>query len=155
MNFDLKGLNDRLERLEKENKRLKVWGGIAAGGFLCIGLFGFAAPVVCDIVTGERLVIRDNSGRQRVGIDAYHNSAPGMTLNDVNGRERAKLGLNDKGDVTLSFTDEKGTAKASYLFSAEGAPKDEAPKTGDKEKEKEKDKEKKNDPSMATDEAMR
>ena len=148
MNFDSKSLNERLERLERENKRLKVWGGIAAGGLLCLGLFGFAAPVVCDIVTGERLVIRDNSGRQRVGIDAYHNNAPGLTLNDANGRERAKLGLNDKGDVMLSFTDEKGGAKASYLFAAEGAPKEDAPKTGET-------KEKKNDPSMASEDSGR
>jgi hypothetical protein len=148
MSIEVQRLQDRLERLERDNQRLKVWGGIAAGGLLCVGLFGFAAPVVCDIVTGERLVIRDNSGRQRVGIDAYHNNTPGVTLNDANGRERAKLGLNDKGDVTLSFTDEKGGAKASYLFAAEGAPKDEAPKTGDC-------KEKKNDPSMATDEGTR
>jgi hypothetical protein len=148
MNIELNGLNDRLERLERENKRLKLWGGIAAGGLLCIGLFGFAAPVVCDIVTGERLVIRDTNGRQRVGIDAYRSSAPGLTLNDSNGRERAKLGLNDKGDVTLSFTDEKGGAKASYLFAAEGAPKEDGPKTGDC-------KEKKNDPSMASEESLR
>jgi hypothetical protein len=148
MNFDLNGLNDRLERLEKENRRLKVWGGIAAGAVLCLGLFGFAAPIVCDIVTGERLVIRDNSGRQRVGIDAYHNDAPGLTLNDTNGRERAKMGLNDKGDVTLSFFDEKGTAKASYLFAADGAPKTDAPKTGD-------GKPAKSDPSMATEDSAR
>jgi hypothetical protein len=146
MSFDMQSVNDRLERLEKQNRRLKVWGGVAVGGLLSLGLFGFAAPI-CDIVTGERLVIRDNSGRQRVGIDAYHNDAPGLTLNDTSGRERAKMGLNDKGDVTLSFFDEKGTAKASYLFAADGAPKTDAPKTGDGKS--------KNDPSIASDEGTR
>ena len=129
MGFESMNVNDRLARLERENKRLKVWGGLAAGGMLCLGLFGFAAPI-CDVVTGERLVIRDNSGRQRVGIDAYHSEVPGLTLNDTNGRERAKMALNEKGNVTLSFFDEKGTAKASYLFASDGAPKD-PPKTGD------------------------
>lgn len=148
MSIELQGLTDRLERLEKENRRLKKWGGIAAAALGCLGLFGFAAPVVCDIVTGERLVIRDNSGRQRVGIDAYHNESPGLTLNDASGRERAKLCLNDKGDVTLSFVDERGSAKTSYLFAADGAPKADAPKTGDPKPAK-------NDPSMATDEASR
>lgn len=146
MSFEPMNVNDRLARLERENKRLKVWGGVAVGGLLSLGLFGFAAPI-CDVVTGERLVIRDNSGRQRVGIDAYHNEVPGLTLNDTNGRERAKMALNDKGDVTLSFFDEKGTAKASYLFASDGAPKDQ-PKTGDC-------KEKKNDPSMAQEDGAR
>ncbi len=132
MSFEVQSVNDRLERLEKENRRLKKWGGIAAGAFVALGLFGFAGPVVCDIVTGERLVIRDGAGRQRAGFDAYHNEAPGLTLHDANGRQRAKLSLDAKGDVSLSFTDEKGGAKASYLFAADGAPKTEPVKTGDK-----------------------
>jgi hypothetical protein len=144
MSFEVQRLNDRLDRLEKENRRLKKWGGIAVAALGCLGLFGFAAPVVCDIVTGERLVIRDNSGRQRAGIDAYHTEAPGLTLHDASGRQRAKLGLDEKGDVSLSFFDEKGGAKASYLFAADGAPKAEPVKTGDKPV--------KADPSVASEE---
>jgi len=139
MTTELRQLNERIERLERQNQRLKTWGKVAGGALLGLGLFGFAAPVVCDVVTGERLVIRDNGGRQRFGLDAYHNEAPGLTLHDSAGRQRAKLGLDDKGDVTLSFLDEKGNAKASYLFAANGAPKADEPKTGDK----------RTDPSMA------
>lgn len=143
MNSEFNVLNDRLARLEHENRRLKKWGGIAIAALGTLGLFSFAAPVVCDIVTGERLVIRDNSGRTRFDLDAYHNDAPGLTLHDTAGRVRAKLGLDDKGDVTLSFVDEKGGAKASYLFAANGAPKADEAKTGDKPV--------KSDPSMAND----
>jgi hypothetical protein len=63
-------------------------------------------------------------------------------MHDANGRARAKIALDDKGDVTLSFYDEKGGAKASYLFAANGTPKDE-PRTGDKPA--------KIDPAMAND----
>lgn len=132
MNLELNQLNDRLARLENENRRLKQWGGLAAGGMLALGLFGFAAPAICDIVTGERLVLHDEMGRTRVTLDAYHTETPSLSLCDASGRARAKLGLNEKGDVTLSFQDEKGGAKASYLFAANGTPKDEAPRTGDK-----------------------
>ena len=142
MNSDFNTLNDRLAKLETENLRLKKWGVIASGALCTLALSGFAAPLVCDIVTGERLVIRDNSGRARVGIDAYHTETPGLTLHDKSGRERAKLSIDDKGDATLSFTNEKGIAKASYLFAANGSPKATEPATGD-------DKPVKTDPSMA------
>lgn len=139
MSNELRQLTERLERLERQNKNLKRWSAIAGGALLGLGLFGFAAPVVCDVVTGERLVIRDASGRQRFGLDAYHVEQPGITLHDGAGRTRAKLGLDEKGDATLAFFDEKGNAKASYLFAANGAPKAEEAPTG----------EKRVDPSMA------
>lgn len=139
MSNELRQLEARLALVELQNRRLKRWGTIAGGALLGLGLFGFAAPVVCDVVTGERLVIRDSSGRQRFGLDAYRVDEPGLTLHDAAGRQRAKLGLDEKGDVTLSFLDEKGNAKANYLFAANGAPKAEEPKTG----------EKRVDPSMA------
>ncbi|MBL8857361.1 MAG: hypothetical protein JNL28_02495 [Planctomycetes bacterium] len=142
MNSDFNTLNARLTQLERENRRLKKWGAIASGALCTLALVGFAAPIVCDIVTGERLVIRDHTGRARVGIDAYRTELPGLTLHDKSGRERAKLAIDDKGDATLSFTDEKGVAKASYLFAANGAPKADQPTTGD-------DKPVKTDPSMA------
>ena len=144
MNDELHGVTDRLERLERENRRLKRWGGIAAGAFVTLGLFGFALPAVCDVVTGERLVIRDGSGRQRAVIDAYGTKTPGLALHDASGKQRAKLALDEKGDVTLSFYDAQGGAKASYLFAAEGAPQTEDNRTGEKGAVK-------NDPAMASD----
>ncbi len=143
MNAEIQTLTARLEKLEVQNRRLKRWGLVAGGALCTLAMFGAAAPL-CDIVTGERLVIRDNSGRARVGIDAYHTELPGLTMHDSAGRERAKLAIDAKGDVSLSFTDEKGAAKASYLFAANGAPKSDQPKTGD-------DTPKKNDPSLAND----
>lgn len=142
MNAEIQSLEARLQTLEVQNRRLKKWSLVAGGALATLAMFGAAAPL-CDVVTGERLVIRDNSNRTRVGIDAYHTETPGLTMHDKSGRERAKLSIDDKGDVTLSFTDEKGAAKASYLFAANGAPKADLPKTGD-------DKPAKSDPSMAT-----
>ncbi|MDZ4774965.1 MAG: hypothetical protein SGI72_17740 [Planctomycetota bacterium] len=142
MNTDIRSLEARLQSLEVQNRRLKKWSLVAGGALATLTMFGAAAPL-CDIVTGERLVIRDSSNRTRVGIDAYHTETPGVTMHDKSGRERAKLSIDDKGDVTLSFTDEKGAAQASYLFAANGAPKADAPKTGE-------DKPVKNDPSLPT-----
>jgi hypothetical protein len=140
MNADFQTLNTRIEKLETQNRLLKRWGLVAGGALCAVTLFTAAAPL-CDVVTGERLVIRDSTGRARVGIDAYHTETPGLTLHDKAGRERAKLAIDDKGDVKLSLTDEKGGAKASYLFAANTEPKAQ-PKTGE-------DKPVKNDPSMA------
>jgi hypothetical protein len=141
MSLEMRDVGARLERLERENRRLKKWGALAACALGGLGLFGFAAPAICDGLYGERLVIRNNRGQERLTFDAYMTQTPTLGLHDATGRSRARLGLDDKGDVTLSLYDESGNAKASYKFAA-----DVAPKTEEKARD---EKPAKTDPSMA------
>jgi hypothetical protein len=121
MNVDSNELNVRLERLEKQNKNLKRWG---AGLALGLGLLGLAsAKMVCDTVTGERLVLHDTSGRTRVTVDAYGSDSPALVFNSRDGRAAAKMGVDERtGELVLNVFDAKGGVKASWSLGKD-APK--------------------------------
>ncbi len=132
MNTDPRELNVRLERLEQQNKTLKRWG---AGLALGVGLLGLAsARMVCDTVTGERLVIHDPSGRTRVTVDAYGSESPSLVFHSREGRATAKLGVDEKsGELVINVFDQKGGVKASWSLG------NECPKTKDAAPEKKAD----------------
>jgi len=121
MNTDPRELHVRLERLERQNKTLKRWG---AGLALGVGLLGLAsAKLVCDTVTGERLVLRDQSGRTRVMLDAYGSDSPSLVFHNREGRPTAKMGVDEKsGELVLNVFDAKGGTKASWSLGKD-APK--------------------------------
>lgn len=118
-------LSVRIERLERENRRMKRFGLAAT---VCAGLLGLAAaaPAMCDVIYGERLVLRDESGRQRVTLDAYHNENPALAWSDAQGRVRAKIALDARGDLVVNVLDEKGDTKGTHRFGADQP----APKSG-------------------------
>ena len=132
MTQELNELTLRLDRLEQQNRRLKLWGGIACGAFALIGLAGAAA--VCDVVTGERLVLHDPSGRTRVTLDAYSSDSPSLLFRARDGRALANFGADEDGAAWVVVYDKKGETKTTYRFSAESkasthsAPKDESKK---------------------------
>jgi len=115
-------LSTRLERLERENRRMKRFGLAAVLGAGLLGMVGAAAPAVCDVLTGERLVLRDESGRSRVTLDAYRTDNPAITLADKQGRARAKLALDGQGDLVVNLLDEKGATRGTHRFGADVAP---------------------------------
>lgn len=120
MTEDLHEMDVRLVTLERENKKLKRWGLGLAGGALGLSLLSMAGPI-CDVVTGERLVIRDNSGRQRFMVDAYNTDTPTVSFASRDGRVVGKLGVNDDGEGYLTLFDRKGAVKASYRMGVDGA----------------------------------
>jgi len=132
MSTDPRELNVRLERLEKQNKNLKRWG---AGMALGLGLLGLAsAKLVCDTVTGERLVLHDSSGRTRVMVDAYATDSPSLVFHSREGKPLAKMGMDEKsGELVINVLDQKGGVKASWRLG------NEAPKTKDAAPEKKSD----------------
>lgn len=126
MSQDTRDLAVRLDRLEQQNKRLKRWGtGLALG----LGLVTLAsAKLVCDTVTGERLVIHDPSGRTRVTVDAYSSETPGLTFHNRDGRASARMAVDEKsGEFVVSVFDAKGAVKNSWRLG-------EAPKTQEQAK---------------------
>ncbi len=129
MSNESRDLAVRLERLELQNKRLKRWG---AGLALGLGLVGLAsAKLVCDTVTGERLVIHDPSGRTRVTVDAYSSETPGLTFHNRDGRASARMAVDEKsGEFVVSVFDAKGAVKNSWRLG--DAPKTQEPAKDEK-----------------------
>jgi hypothetical protein len=117
MTTDLRDVSARLETLERENRRLKRFGLAALGALGVLSLASFAAaPLVCDVLYCERLVIRDARGGQRVKIDAYNTETPGFELYDRDGKSRAKLYLDNEGEAFLTVYDAKGKVKANHAL---------------------------------------
>lgn len=139
MNQELDALTRRVHELERTARRWRT-GGIAASIGLCAVLVSFAAPVVCDVVTGERLVLRDENGRTRVTLDAYRTESPALAFQDRDGRVRARLGLDAQGQAALSVYDAQGKLAHVHGFAppstsagegsgvGNGAPKPDAKK---------------------------
>jgi hypothetical protein len=125
MNIDPRELNTRLERLEQQNKNLERWGAGLALGLCLLGLA--SAKLVCDTVTGERLVLHDPSGRTRVTVDAYGSDSPSLVFHSRDGRATAKLGVNEKsGELVIDVFDGRGGVKASWSLGNE-SPKTKEP----------------------------
>jgi len=80
-------LTQRLDRVERENRRLKRIGGVALIGLAAVALMGQAMPgKVAKVVEAERFIVRDLSGGAR-----------------------ANLGLDPEGTIRLVLLDKRGT----------------------------------------------
>lgn len=92
----------RLDALERQNRRLKRGGIVAALGLAALGMQSFAAPTVCDVVSAERIVLRNSRGRARIVMDAYSSGEPTITFHDQKGKAASRLQLNSAGGLDVS-----------------------------------------------------
>lgn len=115
-------LAQRIQQLERSNRRMKVLGGLALAVTLCTAA---AAPYVCDVVTGERLVLRDTSGRSRITMNAYNTETPALEFQSKEGRTTGSLTVSDDGIANLTLYDAKGKARGTYRWGDE--PKTQTP----------------------------
>ena len=128
-NAEQVSLSKRLDRLERENRRLKVFGSVAlvaVAGALCMGLT--AAPskkLEAEVIVvkgphgkaqmilgvgeeGPALTLVDKDGKLRVNIDVS-SDGPGLDLLDAKESPRAQLMVTEDQGPLLNFTDAKGS----------------------------------------------
>lgn len=132
----------RVERLERAQRRWRRLASGAAVGLLAVGLMGQKpAP---RTVEAERFVLRDAAGRARAELvvdgeqsvalrfkDAdsmprlsigTENGAAVLVLNEQGGRVRAGLVTLSHGAPALTFYDNNGRNRAELALTREGAP---------------------------------
>jgi hypothetical protein len=133
----LNPLTQRLDRLERENRRLKIAGAIVLLAVVAVGAMGQVLPkAVPKVLEAERFVLRDTSGKILAtlgpsplgpGLSLYDQSGkigasllatlgpnlfgPGLSLFDQSGKIGASLVLL-AGTPTLNFNDQNGKARA-------------------------------------------
>lgn len=105
----------RVAALELQNRRLRRMGTALLAGGLFLGLSAFVAPLVCDTITAERLVIRDSQGKQRLVLDAYATPDPTVTFKDRKGKDSARLALGAAGSLDISIFSEGQARTAQFL----------------------------------------
>tara|TARA_R110002072_G_scaffold36858_15_gene108262 strand:- start:33 stop:551 length:519 start_codon:yes stop_codon:yes gene_type:complete len=128
MNQDI---NDRLDRLERENKTLKTAGaGILGLGGLAALVMGLSSSVpvdpessstVCREIWGERIVLRDSSGRDRMTFDAYSTKLPTLTIKDDKGKAMASVAFPDDGGMKFNTYKNGKPTPATFSVGTDGS----------------------------------
>jgi hypothetical protein len=117
-------VEERLERLEKENRRLRMLVlaliVLAGAGVALSAVSGVRAqaPAWRRTVEAEKFVLRDSSGKRRavLGMAA---GAPDLILYDASGKTRASLDMFG-GEPGLEFYDASDTKRVWLDGSADG-----------------------------------
>ncbi len=90
MSDELRAVMARVEKLERQNRLMKIAGLvlITLGGAAV--LLGQAAPNR-NVVDAHEVLIRDKEGNVRIRLDAKWDDGPSVVLYDWKGQERANL----------------------------------------------------------------
>ncbi len=128
-NTDWQALSARVDRLEKQNQRLRylllVIAGCGLAGWWTTGggqgpeVRATAAEAKGKTVTAEQLVLTDGQGRPRIRL-ATASQGPSCRLLDEAGHTRGEFGLNHDGPFSR-FYDEKGHARIDLSLRPEGS----------------------------------
>jgi len=108
-------LLERMDRIERENRRLKRFGsmmmvamavvlGLAAAVFWYTGRFGIAGAVPQNIVA-RQFTLRNADGTTRGTWGVAEDGTVRLMLSDGKGRARVRLSLLADGSAGLSFAD--------------------------------------------------
>ena len=98
----------RVDRLERENQRLKGAGAAVVLGIVAVFLMGQAAPNT-PTIEAQRFVLKDKGGKIRAVLGEGSAAEPlGLVLYDKNQKLRAALGLRvDDSSPILQLVDER------------------------------------------------
>jgi hypothetical protein len=93
----LDALTRRLDRLERENRRLKVVGVLALLGLVSVALMGQAVLSDAPIVEAQTFYVRDRVGKVRATL-----GADGLSIMDASGAARVVVsGTSDPPGLNL------------------------------------------------------
>ncbi len=110
----LNTLTQRLDRLERENRRLKIAGAVLLLALAAVGVMGQVLPkAVPKVVEAERFVLRDTRGRTRATLDAEGSGTLALSLYDQNGKIRASLAVEADGTPRLDLVDQNGKQRVA------------------------------------------
>jgi hypothetical protein len=110
-------VTERLDRLERENRRLKRIGGVVLVGLAAIVLMGQAMPgKAAKVVEAEKFVVRDTAGHARIILGSQPYGGYGVHLYGDDGETRAILAegpVGQGGYLSLSATRTASSARLS------------------------------------------
>jgi hypothetical protein len=123
-------LMQRLERLERDNRRFKRAGAVFGLGALAVVLMGQATVqdrvsanmVVARTIEAQSILLRDATGKVRALLESQPTGPVTLTLSDKDGRERLALGVGPAGGVGVVFRDKEGTVRAGMGVGPAGRP---------------------------------
>lgn len=116
MTPDLPDVCRRLERLERQNHRLKI-GMLVAVLAAGVGLLA-AADKPAEPKKPDPVLLSDDAGKKRAGLEMTKNG-PALIFFDAAGKDRGHITLTDEGMVAR-FTTERGVLSAGLALQKQG-----------------------------------
>ncbi len=115
-------LVQRLDRLERENRRLKRIGALVVVGIAAVVLMGQARlSKVAKVIEAEKFVLRDTSGQIGAILFTVDGGSPHLEFRDKKRNLRITLGV--LGDVGhLSLFSENGNSAITLRALPDGSP---------------------------------
>ncbi len=114
-------LTARLDRLERENRRLKLAGAILLLALAAVGAMGQVLPkAVPKVIEAERFVLRDTKGKIVAILGADAPGTPALSLHDQNEKVRAALAIAADGRPFLALLDQNGKQRAALSVGVDG-----------------------------------
>jgi len=110
----------RIEKVERENRGLKIAGSIALLGVAGALFLGLSAPP-SKTIEAELVIIRDTTGKARI-ILGVGDEGPALTLLDKDGKLRVNLGV-DKDGPALDLLDRAESPRAQLLITDDQGPR--------------------------------
>jgi len=112
----------RLDRLERENHRLKRIGALVVVVIAAVVLMGQARPSkVAKVIEAEKFVLRDTSGQVGAILFTLYGGSPHLEFRDKKGNLRITLGV--MFDVAhLSLFSENGNSAITLRALPDGSP---------------------------------
>jgi hypothetical protein len=116
-------LKDRLDRLERGNRRLRRCGLLAFLGVGILFFMGQTSPsVVPEVIEAKRFVVKDASGRNLAALGTDRDGAPLLVLTNLDGGLGATLGVTAARRPALTLHDRAGNSRAIMSVDSEGSP---------------------------------
>lgn len=123
---DIQSVMNRIEKLERQNRRLRGAGIVAILACGAAVLMGQAPatqparPAAPRVLDAERIILRDLAG----GVKATLLNMPGdmgvFEIRGEEGRARSALKVTPGGDALLELSDKNGFVRAVLAVSADG-----------------------------------
>ncbi|HSB69691.1 MAG TPA: hypothetical protein VLT62_10190 [Candidatus Methylomirabilis sp.] len=119
---DLAAVVTRLERVERQNRRMRV-GGIMVLLVASVGLLMGQAMPKATTVEAEAFVVRDSTGKQRVALHLAPDGGAALSFFDPAGMGRATLRVDREGSPDLTLLDQAAQNRAVLRVERSGAPR--------------------------------
>lgn len=103
-------LTQRLDRLERENRRLKRWGALMLLSMSAVLTMG-QIPARTRTIEAEEFVLKDGTGKDRAVLATVEDGTPFLGFIDKDRRLRVSFGLESTGAPLLSLIDKNNKVR--------------------------------------------
>ena len=113
----------RLERLERENRRIKRIGVCALFGAVVLIVMGQARPSnVAKVIEAERFVVRGAAGSVSAVLGVNPDGNMGLEIRDKSGKAGVALGMGSSGNPALRLDGQDGKTGIALGVRSDNTP---------------------------------